>query len=170
MPNDVQKIIDGEQPSPEPQPTPTPTEEFKVGDKVTISGNLYTTAYASQPAGSVKSKDTEIVLVQAEAPHPYNTTGYLGWMDASSVKKRTNVNPTPQPTPTPVDDTLKVGDKVEIIGTGNGSCYGGCNTAYGIGWKRQILKIWSGKPYPYQVGNNTGTTGFYKASALKKIK
>lgn len=71
------------------------------------------------------------------------------------------------PTPTPAAG-LKVGDKVKIIGTGNGSSYGNSNTAYGIGWSRQILKIWEGRAYPYQVGNNSGTTGFYKAEALQK--
>ena len=76
---------------------------------------------------------------------------------------------TPTPTPTPAPSTgLSVGDKVEIIGTGNGSSYGTSNTAYGIGWTRQILKIWDGRPFPYQVGNNSGTTGFYKAEALRK--
>ena len=85
------------------------------------------------------------------------------------------VEPTPTPTPQPVNPTpapaapkLKVGDKVKIVGTGNGSSYGKSNTAYGIGWTRQILKIWDGRPYPYQVGNNTGTTGFYKENALQK--
>ena len=46
---------------------------------------------------------------------------------------------------------------------------GNSNTAYGIGWERQILKVWDGRPFPYQVGNSTGTTGFYKASALQKM-
>ena len=42
--------------------------------------------------------------------------------------------PIPEPTPTPAPvDTLKVGDTVKIIGTGNGSSYGTSNTAYGIG-------------------------------------
>lgn len=64
---------------------------------------------------------------------------------------------------------LKIGDKVKIVDTGNGSSYGNSNTAGGIGWERQILKVWDGRPFPYQVGNSTGTTGFYKASALQKI-
>lgn len=64
---------------------------------------------------------------------------------------------------------LKVGDKVKIIGTGNGASDGSSNTAYGIGWEREILKIYEGRVYPYQVGNSTGTTGFYKASSLQKL-
>lgn len=64
---------------------------------------------------------------------------------------------------------LKVGDKVKIIGTGNGASDGSSNTAYGIGWEREILKIYEGRAYPYQVGNSTGTTGFYKASSLEKL-
>lgn len=68
------------------------------------------------------------------------------------------------------DNSLKVGDTVKIIGTGNGSSTGKSNTAYGIGYLRKILKIYEGRPYPYQVGTVAGTTGFYKANDLKKIK
>lgn len=76
--------------------------------------------------------------------------------------------PIPQPAPAP-SNSLKIGDRVKIVGTGNGSSYGNSNTAGGIGWERQILKVWDGRPFPYQVGNSTGTTGFYKASALQKL-
>lgn len=64
---------------------------------------------------------------------------------------------------------LKVGDSVKIIGTGNGNSYGTSNTAYGIGWTRKILRIYSDRPYPYQVGNGSGTTGFYKKESLEKL-
>lgn len=77
--------------------------------------------------------------------------------------------PTPQPTPPEPSDELKIGDTVKIIGEGNGSSMGNSNTAYGIGYIRQILDIWEDRPYPYQVGNNRGTTGFYKADSLEKI-
>ena len=94
-------------------------------------------------------------------------------MDVDSIKKYEEPTPEPEPIPTPEPKPiykLKVGDKVEIIGTGNGSCYGTGQTAYGIGWKRQILKVWKDKKYPYQVGNSKGVTiGFYQESALKKI-
>lgn len=164
LPDDVQKAIDAEEPTPTPQPTPS--DKFNIGDKVVINGPLYVSSTASSPAGHVSNKVTNITRKNPGSAHPYNTTGDLGWMDESSIKKYEE--PTPAPTPAPSTE-LNVGDAVEIIGTGNGSAYGGSNTAYGIGWKRQILKIWNGKPYPYQVGNNTGTTGFYKEEALKKI-
>lgn len=164
LPDDVQKAIDAEEPTPAPQPTPS--DKFNIGDKVVVNGPLYVSSTASSPAGHVSNKVTNITRKNPGSAHPYNTTGDLGWMDESSIKKYEE--PTPAPTPAPSTE-LNVGDAVEIIGTGNGSAYGGSNTAYGIGWKRQILKIWNGKPYPYQVGNNTGTTGFYKKEALKKI-
>lgn len=164
LPDDVQKAIDAEEPTPTPQPTPS--DKFNIGDKVVINGPLYVSSTASSPAGHVSNKVTNITRKNPGSAHPYNTTGDLGWMDESSIKKYEE--PTPAPAPAPSTE-LNVGDAVEIIGTGNGSAYGGSNTAYGIGWKRQILKIWNGKPYPYQVGNNTGTTGFYKKEALKKI-
>ena len=69
----------------------------------------------------------------------------------------------------PIDTGLQVGDEVRIIGTGNGNSLGTGATAYGIGWTRQILRIWDDRPYPYQVGNWSGTTGFYSEDALEKI-
>lgn len=71
--------------------------------------------------------------------------------------------------PGPEPGTLQVGDNVEIIGTGKASSYGTGRTAYGIGYKRIIKRIYADRPYPYQVGTVKGTTGFYKADALKKI-
>lgn len=64
---------------------------------------------------------------------------------------------------------LKKGDKVEITRIGNANSYGTGRKAYGVGWRRWIKKIYPGRPYPYQVGDATGTTGFYKADALKKL-
>ena len=66
-------------------------------------------------------------------------------------------------------EPLAAGTAVKIIGTGNANSYGTGGTAYGIGWTRTILKVWDGRPFPYQVGNSSGTTGFYKAEALEVI-
>ena len=57
----------------------------------------------------------------------------------------------------------------KIIKSGKASSNGSGATAYGIGWRRQILKIYNDREYPYQVGNSSGTTGFYKKDALEKI-
>lgn len=167
LPDDVQKVVDGGAPTPTPTPTPTPGAcgKFNIGDKVIINGPLYPSSNASAPTGNVYDKITTITRKNPGSAHPYNTEGDLGWMDEAFIKAY--AEPTPAPTPAP-STGLSVGDKVEIIGTGNGSSYGTSNTAYGIGWTRQVLKIWDGRPFPYQIGNNSGTTGFYKAEALRK--
>ena len=167
LPDDVQKVLGGGAPTPTPTPTPTPGAcgKFNIGDKVIINGPLYPSSNASAPTGNVYDKITTITRKNPGSAHPYNTEGDLGWMDEAFIKAY--VEPTPAPTPAP-STGLSVGDKVEIIGTGNGSSYGTSNTAYGIGWTRQVLKIWDGRPFPYQIGNNSGTTGFYKAEALRK--
>ncbi len=67
------------------------------------------------------------------------------------------------------EDELKVGDNVKILSSGNGSSYGTSNIAYGIGYKRRILEIHYDRKYPYQVGNDEGTTGYYTKEALQKI-
>ena len=169
LPSDVQKIVDGGQPTPPaPTPTPTPSDKYNIGDKVVINGPLYVSANAATPSGSVSNKVTTITRKVAGTAHPYNTEGDLGWMNESDIQLYNEPAPTPAPQPAPAPG-LQVGDKVKIVGTGNGSSYGGSNTAYGIGWTRQILRIWDGRPYPYQVGNSTATTGFYEADALQKI-
>lgn len=161
LPEDVQKLIDGGQPT--PTPTPGPSGKYNIGDKVVINGSLYVNSNAASPAGSVSNKITNITRKNPGSAHPYNTTGDLGWMDESSISPYNEPTP-PAPQPT----GLQVGDTVVIVGTGNGSSYGDSNAAYGIGWTRQILRIWSGRPFPYQVGNGSGTTGFYRAEALQK--
>ena len=156
-------------PQPTPKPTPGPSDKFDIGDRVVINGPLYASSNAASPAGSVNNKTTNITRKNPGSAHPYNTTGDLGWMDESSIRKAEEPKPQPAPQPAPQPTGLQVGDRVKITGTGNGSSYGDSNTAYGIGWERQILKIWSGRPFTYQVGNSTGTTGFYKESSLQKL-
>ena len=152
-------------PEPTPTPAPTPSDKFNIGDKVVINGALYTSSNAASPAGSISNKVTNITRKNPGSAHPYNTTADLGWMDESDIRMYTE----PTPAPAPVDKTLHVGDKVKIVGTGNGASDGSSNTAYGIGWTREILKIYSGRKFPYQVGNSTGTTGFYPESSLEKL-
>lgn len=155
-------VIDYVNPTPEPEPKPkpepsVPTPKYKVGDKVIIDGQLYGNSDGGNPGQIVHNRVTTITRVAAGHLYPYNTTGDLGWMAEACI------------TPYKESTTLQVGDAVKIINVGNGSSYGDSNTAYGIGWTRQILNIYKGRPYPYQVGNETGTTGFYKDDALQKL-
>lgn len=152
------------EPTPVP-PTPTPTLKFNIGDKVVLNGVLYGKSNGENPGKSVKNKVTIITRAVAGAKCPYNTTGDLGWVEEASVALY--VEPTP---PTPPVTGLKVGDKVEIIARGNANSAGTGIGAYGIGYKRQILGIAAGAANPYRVGNEYGTTGWYKETALRKVK
>lgn len=72
------------------EPTPKPSGEFKIGDKVTISGFLYKTANSIIPSGRVpKGKEKTVITRYAKGTrHPYNTTGDLGWISESNIKHR----------------------------------------------------------------------------------
>ena len=94
-----------------PDPVPTPTQKFNIGDKVIISGSLYTSSNAASPAGSVSNKVTNITRYAAGAAHPYNTTGDLGWMNESDIQAYSESAPT---TPTA---TIRKGSKVKFTGT-----------------------------------------------------
>lgn len=146
-------------PNNESQSKPAPTGgKFKIGDKVVVNGPLYVNANASNATGRVSNRSTTITRYSAGSKHPYNTTGDLGWMDESSIKLQGATT----------SSSLKVGDSVKIVGKGNANANGTGATASGIGWTRQILSIKSGKKFPYQVGNSSGTTGYYPASSLQK--
>ena len=60
--------------------------KFKIGDKVIINGNLYSSSNASKPSSTVKNKVTNITRIAKGSKHPYNTTGDLGWMDEKDIK------------------------------------------------------------------------------------
>ncbi len=181
LPADVQKIVDGGlDPIVPTVERDTTKNQLKTIDVMNVRTNIETTSpsLGIVPSGNLynwyeekQGKSSKWYAINPEKTQwiaGVNNNGhkYCEIYYAESPKP-TPVPPEPKPTPT---TELKVGDKVKIIGTGNGSSMGKANTAYGIGWTRQILKIWNGRPYPYQIGNSKGvTTGFYKASALKKL-
>lgn len=80
-------------------------------------------------------------------------------------KKDTSKNVTSN---TASSEKYKVGDKVIITGEYSGACDGQGNIYnIAIGWEREILAVYDDAEYPYQVGDKTGTTGFFKADSLK---
>ena len=91
-------------------------------------------------------------------------------MNEKDIKKYTE----PAKPVTKPSSGFKEGDKVKIIGKGNGQADGKGQVAYGVGYVRYITKVHSKSAYPYQVGNKgktdgANTLGFYKANALKKL-
>lgn len=106
----IGKVVAPE-PTPTPEPKPTPSApKFKIGDKVVISGGLYVNSNAAKATGSVSNKVTTITRYASGAKHPYNTTGDLGWMNESDIKKYT------EPTqPTYQTYTVRPGDNLSKI-------------------------------------------------------
>lgn len=156
LPDDVQAVVDGKS---ETAVEPTPSEDYETytvvsGDTLSGIASRYGTTY--QKLAEINNiADPNKIYVGQVLKVPKKPV---------EVEKPTVEEPT-----TPIVEELKVGDKVKIIGTGNGSSKGTSNTAYGIGWTRQVLKIWEGRAYPYQIGNNTGVTGYYRRDALEKL-
>lgn len=67
-------------------------------------------------------------------------------------------------------DRLKIGDWVQIDGAGNSQANGKGAKSWGIGWKRQILGIRKGEKFPYRLGKNGKTTGYYRACDFTKLQ
>ena len=105
----------------------------------------------------------------SEISNDWYKIGDKKWVVNAKDGSSFEVIPKTEPKPTP-KYKLKVGDKVRIIGKGYSNASGkGGHAAGGIGLVRYVKKIHSGKTYPYQVGNNEGTTGFYKEKSLRKL-
>lgn len=138
---------------------PTPEKGFPVTHVVTKGETLSGIAECYYGSG-----DKEHYMFIAKANNISNPSLIHVGQKLTIPEYKTTSKPA-----TPAPSALAVGDKVKITGYGNGSSYGDSYRAGGIGWERKVLKIWKGRKYPYQVGNSTGTTGFYKADALKKI-
>ena len=156
--DEANKINEGPQPVP---PTPTPTT-YNIGDVVEINGVYISSDSEEELTPAVNIGTITLVIDGARNPYLLDD-GNIGWVNNDCIVGKVNPEPTPEPT------ELQIGDTVEIINTGKASIYGDEPTAYGIGWTRIIKNIYEGVPYPYEVGDETGTTGFYTADALRKI-
>jgi len=70
-----------------------------------------------------------------------------------------------------INTTYKVGDIIKIIGKYSDSAYSlNAYNKKAIGWQREILGIIENSEYPYIIGNNTGVTGFFKASSINSVE
>lgn len=132
------------------------TYKFNIGDKVVISGSLYTSSNAKNPAGSVTNKITNITRIAEGAKHPYNTTGDLGWMDEADITKYEEEAATsPQ--------KFNIGDKVVI----SGKLYTSSNATKAAGSVTNkvtnITRYAKGAKHPY---NTTGDLGWMDESSI----
>ena len=86
----------------------------------------------------------------------------------SKTSKESKKDAAKEETNSTIITTYKVGDKVTITGEYANSCDGD-TTGYkaAIGWDSEIIAVYEGQEYPYQVANNMGTIGFFKAESLK---
>jgi len=135
-------------------------------------------AYSSTWATLYPKKEV-IVEPEPEIEKPAEVPEVKPQEPETEVEKEPEVIPeepkeeTPEPEvipEIPATPRFKVGDKVIIIGYGNGSSKGTSDIAFGLGWKRVILKVFEDdRPYPYKVGNEKQITGYYDEYSLIKI-
>ena len=146
------------------------SRRFKKGD--TIKKNVWFGTTGNTGSTTAVHLHLEVMALGNKAVQHLKRYDPMKFIEDNLLKPEPKPKPKPKPEPEP-EPALKVGDKVTIVKTGNGSSYGNRNKAYGLGWTRYITKIYEGRPYPYRVGyknDKTGifTTGFYKADALRK--
>lgn len=96
----------GETPTP---PTPPvepekPSGTYKVGDVVTVNGQLFRDSAGNRPGATIKNHKGTITYTAIGNAKPYHIDG-LGWVAESSIN---GAAPTPSP--------LKVGDRVKYSG------------------------------------------------------
>lgn len=146
-------------------------KEFFIGDEVIINGPLYRSSSASSPSGSVSNKTTKITRKLLGAAHPYNTTGDLGWIDASSIKKvEEEVKPTPAPAPIPEPEKPKereykfnIGDQVII----NGNLYRSASATSAAGSVRNRTTYITRRVDALHPYNTTGDLGWMNEEDIR---
>lgn len=141
-----------------PTPAPTPTKSVDEVARECIRGDW----------GNGAVRKNKLI----KAGYDYSAVQARVNEILNEQKQPTPPAPIPTPKPTPVTNVLAIGNEVEIIGRGNANSFGtGVSTGgQTIGWRRRILDIKDdGRSNPIRVGNDSGTTGWFKASALRKI-
>ena len=88
--------------------------------------------------------------------------------DKSTSKDSTKKTDTTKEDVKTATTTFNKGDKVTITGEYANSCDGN-KTGYkaAISWDAEVIAVYEGQEYPYQVANTRGTIGFFKAESLK---
>lgn len=151
--------------------------KFKVGDSVIVNGSLYGTANSDKANGTVKDKTTKIVLVEEGSKHPYNTTGYLGWMDESSIKfieNNSNTSNSSSSTPNsnkePTASTnTQYYPKSNYKGTSITTALKELGIDYSKSFRTKIARANGITNYSYTAAQNTKLLNLLKEGKLKKV-
>lgn len=133
-------------------------QDPRLGAIACYSGHVATVEQINADGSIVLSNSSyngrEFFTAEVPAPYKYKSMPLLGFIYNPYVPE--------------LDKELKEGTKVMICGPGNSRANGKGHSATSRHYKRTILKVLEGQPYPYRVGNPGGaTTGFYKADALQ---
>lgn len=139
-------------------------EEINSDGSVTLSNSNYGGTY-------FYIKRNQYLTVGQKTP-------YVGEYFLGYIYNPLSSGDTPVP-PTPSGGDMLIyrrGDWVKILRFGNSNSLGTGRKSYGIGWKRQVLRVYSKRKFPYQIGligagpnRKDVTTGFYQANALRKL-
>ena len=66
---------------------PPVSAEIKIGDTVILNGQIFGDSTGNRPGRIISNMRTKVTRYAKGAKYPYNTTGDLGWVAASSLKK-----------------------------------------------------------------------------------
>ena len=144
---------------PEVDKEETPKYKFKKGQEVEIVSAGNTQADGKGEPNYGIGYERQVMNIYEGAKFPYEigdgkvVTGYYQENDLKAISAT----------------ALKEGDTVKIIAAGNTQIDGKGSVNYGIGYVRQIRKIYKNATFPYEVGTAKAVTGYYKANALKKL-
>lgn len=144
--------------------TVAPTTSSLIGKDVIVTGQLFGTSSGAKPGKTVTNLKTKITRYVPGAAKPYNVTGDLGWLAATSVKFVDGS--VSQPVSKPNTERSPIGRTVIINGQLFGSSAGAKPGKVVKNKKTKITRYIKGAAKPY---NTTGDLGWMAESSVKFI-
>lgn len=146
-------------------------DDNPIGKEVIINGQLFGNSAGGHPGKTVSNVRTKITRYAKGAAKPYNTTGDLGWVAASSVTfvsggTSNPVKPAEPAKPTKPVDTNPIGKTVIVSGQLFGNSAGGNPGKTVSNLRTKVTRYIKGAAKPY---NFTGDIGWVAASSVKFI-
>lgn len=139
-----------------------------IGKEVIINGQLFGNSAGGNPGKTVSNVRTKITRYAKGAAKPYNTTGDIGWVSASSVTfvSQTPNKPVTQDNPTNTVTDNPIGKEVIVSGQLFGNSAGGNPGKTVSNLRTKVTRYVKGAAKPY---NFTGDIGWVSASSVTFI-